>query len=67
MKATRGVWVGGGIAPKILTRLKRPGFIEAFRDKGRFQAFLEAVPVRVILNDQTALRGAAWHALSSNP
>jgi glucokinase len=61
MKATRGVWVGGGIAPKILPRLKRPGFLEAFHDKGRFRAFLEAIPVRVILNDQTALRGAAWH------
>ena len=56
-----GVWVGGGIAPKILPRLKRPGFLEAFHDKGRFRAFLEAIPVRVILNDQTALRGAAWH------
>ena len=65
MKATRGVWLGGGIAPKILARLTRPGFLEAFRDKGRFHAFLEAIPVRVILNDETALRGAAWHALSS--
>jgi glucokinase len=65
MKATQGIWVGGGIAPKILPRLKRPGFLEAFHDKGRFRAFLEAVPVRVIQNDQTALRGAAWHALSS--
>jgi len=64
MKATQGVWVGGGIAPKILPRLKRPGFLEAFYDKGRFRAFLEAIPVRVILNDATALRGAAWHALS---
>jgi glucokinase len=64
IKATRGVWLGGGIAPKILARLKRPGFLEAFRDKGRFGAFLEAIPVRVILNDETALRGAAWHALS---
>lgn len=65
MKATQGVWIGGGIAPKILPRLRRPGFLEAFCDKGRFKAFLEAIPVRVILNDQTALRGAAWHALSS--
>jgi glucokinase len=64
MKASRGVWIGGGIAPKILPRLTRPGFLEAFRDKGRFHAFLEAIPVRVILNDETALRGAAWHALS---
>ena len=65
MKATRGVWIGGGIAPKILPRLKRPGFLEAFHDKGRFRSFLEAIPVRVILNDQTALRGAAWHAHTS--
>jgi glucokinase len=65
LKATRGVWLGGGIAPKILARLTRPGFLEAFRDKGRFHAFMEAIPVRVILNDETALRGAAWHALSS--
>jgi glucokinase len=65
MKATRGVWIGGGIAPKILPRLKRPGFLEAFHDKGRFRAFLEAIPVRVILNDATALRGAAWHAHNS--
>jgi len=65
MKASRGLWIGGGIAPKILARLTRPGFLEAFHDKGRFRAFLEAIPVRVILNDETALRGAAWHALSS--
>jgi len=66
MKATRGIWIGGGIAPKILPRLKRPGFLEAFHDKGRFRPFLEAIPVRVITNDETALRGAAWYALSSS-
>ena len=65
MSATRGLWVGGGIAPKILPRLKQPGFLEAFCDKGRFRAFLERIPVRVILNENAALRGAAWHALSS--
>ncbi len=65
MNATRGVWLGGGIAPKILARLARPGFLEAFCDKGRFRTVLEAVPVLVILNDETALRGAAWRALSS--
>ena len=62
MKATRGVYVGGGIAPKILPRLQRPGFLEAFTDKGRFKAFQEAIPVRVILNEWTALRGAALGA-----
>ncbi|HEX4823016.1 MAG TPA: glucokinase [Candidatus Polarisedimenticolaceae bacterium] len=65
MKATRGVWIGGGIAPKILPRLKQPGFLEAFTDKGRFRPFLEAIPVRVITNDETALRGAGFYALSS--
>jgi glucokinase len=66
MKATQGIWIGGGIAPKILPRLRRPGFLEAFHDKGRFRAFLEAIPVRVILNDTTALRGAAWHVRSQH-
>jgi glucokinase len=65
MKATQGIWLGGGVAPKILPRLRRPGFLEAFHDKGRFRGLLESVPVRVILNEGTALRGAAWHALSS--
>ena len=59
MKATRGIYLGGGIAPKILPRLKRSGFLEAFVDKGRFRAFMEAIPVKVILNEHTALRGAA--------
>jgi glucokinase len=59
MKATRGVYIGGGIAPKILPRLTQPGFLEAFVDKGRFREFMEAVPVQVILNEFTALRGAA--------
>ena len=62
MKATRGVYIGGGIAPKILPRLQRPGFLEAFVDKGRFKAFMEAIPVQVILNEWTALRGAALSA-----
>lgn len=65
MKATRGVYVGGGIAPKILPRLKGPLFMEAFVDKGRFRDFLRAIPVRVILNEATALLGAARHAASA--
>jgi glucokinase len=62
--ATGGVWLGGGIAPKILPRLADGCFRETFRDKGRFEPFLEAVPVRVILNDRAALLGAARHAAS---
>jgi glucokinase len=59
MKATGGVFVGGGIAPKIIEKLNGPGFMEAFVAKGRMRSLLEAIPVRVILNDRTALLGAA--------
>jgi glucokinase len=62
--ATGGVWLGGGIAPKILPRLADGLFLQTFTAKGRFVPFLERVPVRVILNDRTALLGAARHAAS---
>jgi len=57
--AIGGIFLGGGIAPKILTKLKGPLFMEAFRAKGRMQRLLEAIPVSVITNDKTALLGAA--------
>jgi glucokinase len=62
-KATGGVYVGGGIAPKIIQKLKEPPFMRAFVEKGRLRPLLEAVPVKVILNDRTALLGAARCAL----
>ncbi len=59
-RATAGVWIGGGIAPKILPALRRAGaFVRAFRDKGRLSPFLGRIPVRVILEPRTALLGAA--------
>ncbi|MFQ5846273.1 MAG: glucokinase [Candidatus Methylomirabilales bacterium] len=57
--ATGGVYVGGGIAPKILDQLKDGTFMAAFTDKGRLSPLLEAMPVRVILDPKTALYGAA--------
>jgi glucokinase len=57
--ATGGVYIGGGIAPKIVGKLKDGAFLESFRDKGRMRPILESVPLRVILNDKTALLGAA--------
>lgn len=60
--ATGGVFIGGGIAPKIIQKLDGQTFINAFTDKGRFKHLLEAIPVRVILNDKTALLGAARYA-----
>lgn len=61
-KSVRGLYVGGGIAPKILPKLKDGTFMRAFRDKGRYAELLSGVPVRVILIDQTPLRGAAYYA-----
>ena len=61
--ATGGVYVGGGIAPKIIDRLKGPAFMLAFTAKGRLSPLLETIPVRVILNDRTALFGAGRCAL----
>jgi len=60
--ARGGIYVGGGIAPKILEELKKPTFLEAFVNKGRMKELLEQIPVAVILNDKTALNGAAVHA-----
>lgn len=60
--AIGGVYVGGGIAPKIINKLKDGNFIKAFRAAGRMSELMEAIPVRVILNDKTALIGAARFA-----
>jgi len=54
-----GLYVGGGIAPKILPLLQRDVFLQAFLNKGRMRPLLEAMPVRVILNDRAALYGPA--------
>jgi glucokinase len=59
MMATGGIYLGGGIPPKILPKLFDGTFMRAFLDKGPFAALLEAIPVRVILNDKAALLGAA--------
>ena len=57
--ATGGLYVGGGIAPKIIPSLKGPAFMAAFTAKGRMTPFMQSIPVTVILNDRTALLGAA--------
>ena len=60
--ASGGVYLGGGIAPKILKTLSNGAFLDAFFDKGRMQPLLQAMPVRVILDDTCALLGAAAFA-----
>ena len=63
--ATGGVYLGGGIPPKILSFLRRPIFLESFLNKGRLRPLLETMPVHVILNDETALLGSAICAIRS--
>ena len=60
---TGGIYLGGGISPKILPKLKEDIFMKAFVNKGRFKDFLEKIPVKVILNDKAALIGAAYCAI----
>ena len=60
--ATGGIYLGGGIAPKMLPKLAGPLFMEGFLSKGRMQHLLEAIPVKVITNDKVALLGAAHFA-----
>ncbi len=57
-----GVYLGGGIAPRILSLLEQGSFIKAFLEKGRLKSFLTEIPVKVILNDKSALLGAAQYA-----
>jgi glucokinase len=61
--ATGGVFLGGGIPVKMLPRLKGTGFLHAFNDKGRMASLMESMPVKVVLNDDAALLGAARYAL----
>lgn len=57
--ATGGVYIGGGIPPKILPALQRPNFLDAFRAKGPMEDLLSAIPVHVIVHPDPALLGAA--------
>ena len=61
--ATGGVYLAGGIPPRILPQLKSGAFMESFIHKGRFSDFLKNVPVHVILNPNVGLMGAACHGL----
>lgn len=57
--ALDAVYVGGGIAPRLLAKLKDGMFMKAFVDKGRYKKLLATIPVRVIMNPKAALLGAA--------
>ena len=62
---TGGIYLGGGIPPRILERLKRPDFLSYIADKGRFYTLCSKMPVHVIMDPKAALRGAAWYGLET--
>jgi len=63
LNAIGGIYLGGGIAPKILPALRTGRFMEALLDKGRMSTLLESVPVKVICDEQVALYGLARYAV----
>jgi len=63
IKAVGGVFLAGGIAPKILPKLATSTFLQAFLDKGRLRRLMEIIPIKVITDDKLALLGAARCAL----
>jgi glucokinase len=62
--ATGGVYLGGGIPPRILSLLQATRFMNVFSRKGRFTEFLSSLPIHVIRNPRTALYGAAYYGLA---
>lgn len=57
--ALGGFYVGGGIAPHLIEKMKQGGFVSSFVDKGRFKELLSSIPIWIVLNDNAALLGAA--------
>ncbi len=57
--ARGGVYIGGGIAPKMLSRLEQADFREEFERKGRMKPYVEAIPIQVVVSDYPGLKGAA--------
>lgn len=62
VSAFGGLYIGGGIAPRLLEKMADGTFMQAFRDKGRLTWAVETIPVHVILDSATALKGAAAYA-----
>ena len=62
--ATGGIYLGGGMSPRILTDLEKPVFLEALRNKGRLRGTLTNMPVHVILNPDAGLLGTAAYGLT---
>jgi glucokinase len=61
--STGGIFIGGSIAARNIAKMKDPAFMQAFLDKGRMEILLKDMPVKIILNDDCGLIGAARHTL----
>jgi len=61
--STGGIFIGGSIAAKIVPKMQDPIFMQSFLDKGRMRSLLEDMPVRIVLNDNAGLIGAARYTL----
>jgi glucokinase len=57
--ATGGLFIAGGISPKILQKLQAPLFMNSFLEKGRMRPLVESIPVYVVMNEKAGLLGAA--------
>ena len=60
---TGGIFIGGSIAAKIVPQMQDPIFMQSFLDKGRMQSLLQDVPVKIVLNDDSGILGAARYTL----
>jgi glucokinase len=60
--ATGGIYLGGGIAPRLADAIPKSRFVERFDEKGRLREVVAQIPIRIVLDDKAALKGAALHA-----
>jgi glucokinase len=61
--STGGIFIGGSIAAKIVPKMKDPVFMQSFLDKGRMEALLKDMAVKIVLNDDCGIIGAARYTL----
>ena len=61
--STGGIFIGGSIAAKIVPKMKDPVFLRAFLAKGRMEPLLKGMPVRIVINDDSGIMGAALYTL----
>ena len=64
LMATGGIYIGGGIPPRIISALRSESFVTNFRQKGRFEEWMTQIPIHVILHPKVALLGATCYGMS---